>query len=68
MADNYIHINDIKLKGDDKFTNQFNKCSDYWQKAHDETLSEEERKKNLDLWYAERQALEMGYVINKFII
>ena len=65
MDDNYIHINDIKLKGDDKFTNQFNKCSDYWQKAHDETLSEEERKKNLDLWYAERQALLITEILKE---
>ena len=55
-----LHINDIKLEGEDKFTKQFNKCSDYWQKSHDESLSEDERKKNFDLWFEERQRLEFG--------
>ena len=55
-----LHINDIKLEGEDKFTKQFNKCSDYWQKSHDESLSEDERKKNFDLWFEERQKLELG--------
>ena len=55
-----IHINEIKLEDEDKFTKQFNKCSDHWQKAHDETLSEDERQKNLDLWFEERQRLELG--------
>ena len=55
-----IHINEIKLEGESKFTTQFNKCSDYWQKSHDESLSEDERKKNFDLWFEERQRLELG--------
>ena len=55
-----LHINDIKLEGENKFTEQFNKCSDYWQKSHDESLPEDERKKNFDLWLEERQRLELG--------
>ena len=52
-----LHINDIKLDGDDEFTEQFNKCSDYWQKSRDESLSKEERERNFELWFEERRAL-----------
>ncbi|MEY2702610.1 MAG: hypothetical protein RLY43_1246 [Bacteroidota bacterium] len=55
-----LHINDVKFDGDDKFTIQFNKCSDYWQKSNDESLTEEERNKNFKLWLEERQKLELG--------
>lgn len=55
-----IHINEIKLKGEGKFIKQFNLCSDYYQKSNDTSLSKEERKKYLDLWFNERQRLELG--------
>lgn len=58
MASVYIH--EIKLEGEGKFVEQFNKCSDYWQKGHDELLSEEERELNLQLWFEEKQRLELG--------
>ncbi len=55
-----LHINEIKLEGDDKFTKTFNKCSEYWTKAFNESLSDDERKKNFELWFEERQRLEFG--------
>jgi len=55
-----IHINEIKLEGNDKFTEQFNVCSDYYIKSNDESLTPEERKKYFDLWFEERQRLELG--------
>ena len=55
-----LHINEIKLEGEDRFTEQFNKCSDYWQKAHDKSLSKEEREENFDMWFSEKQRLELG--------
>jgi len=54
------HVNEIHLDGEDKWTKQFNLCSDYWQKAHDESLSDEERKNYSALWLEERQRLELG--------
>lgn len=60
MSEKVIHIHEIKLEGGGRFEAQFNLCSDYWQKAHDESLSEEERKEQLDLWFEERQRLELG--------
>ena len=55
-----IHINDIKLPGEDEFSQRFNAISDHWQKAHDESLSEEERNEHLDIWFRQRQCLELG--------
>jgi hypothetical protein len=55
-----IHINEIKLEGKDKWTEQFNVCSDYYKKSNDESLTPEERKKYFDLWFEERQRLELG--------
>ncbi len=54
------HINEIKLKGNDKFTEQFNLCSDYYQKSQNKSLTKEEREKYLDQWFQERQRLELG--------
>ena len=54
------HINEIKLDGDSKFIEQFNLCSEYYQKANDESLPEEEREKYYKLWFEERQRLELG--------
>lgn len=55
-----IHINEITLEGDDDWTKQFNKCSSYWQKAFDNSLSEEDRELNFNMWMEERQRLELG--------
>lgn len=55
-----LHINDIKLEGDDDFTKQFNSCSDRWQKSKDENLSDEERKEYLEQWYHQKVCLELG--------
>jgi len=54
------HINEIKLEGNDRFTEQFNLCSEHYQKAQDESLSDEERKKYFELWLHERYRLESG--------
>lgn len=54
------HINQIKLEGKDKFTEQFNLCSEYYQKSEDQSLSVEEREKYSNLWFEERQRLELG--------
>jgi hypothetical protein len=55
-----VHVNEIKLEGDDRFSKQFNLCSEYYIKAEDPKLSEEERKKYRQLWFEERQRLELG--------
>lgn len=54
------HINEIKIEGESDFAKRFNDCSDYWQKAHDESLSEQERKEALETWFVKRQCLELG--------
>lgn len=54
------HVNEIKFEGTDRWTTQFNLCSDYWKKSNDETLSEAERKEAFDKWFEERQRLELG--------
>ena len=60
LKDQKMHINNLKFKGTDRWTKQFNKCSDYWIKANDPSLTESEQKLNLDLWFEERQRLELG--------
>lgn len=55
-----IHLHDIKLEGEGEFVERFNDCSDYWQKAHDQSISEEERKEALDIWFVKRQCMELG--------
>jgi hypothetical protein len=54
------HINEIKIVGEGKWNKQFNLCSEYYQKAQDESLTEQERKNYLDKWFEERQRLELG--------
>lgn len=44
-----VHINQIRFDGNDRWTNQFNKCSDYFQKSNDMNLSESERNKKLSV-------------------
>lgn len=55
-----VHINEIKLQGNDPWTEKFNLCSEYFQKWNDESLSEEERHIYGEMWLQERQSLEMG--------
>jgi len=55
-----IHINEIKFEGEDRWTKQFNLCSEYFCKSLDTNLSEEEREDALNLWIEERQRLELG--------
>lgn len=55
-----IHINEIQLSGEDKFTKRFNQNGRLWQAAHDETKTEEERKEAFQAWFQDRQMLEMG--------
>ena len=53
-----IHVNEIKLSGDDRWIEQFNKCSDLWAEANDASRTEEEREQSSKLWFEERQRLE----------
>lgn len=55
-----IHVNELHLEGDDNWTQQFNLCSEYYQKWNDESLSKEEQDKYGKLWFEERQRLELG--------
>lgn len=55
-----IHVNEIKLSGDDRWTKQFNKCSDLWAEANDESRTKEEREQSSKLWFEERQRLELN--------
>jgi len=55
-----IHVNEVKFEGDDRWTKQFNLCSDYWQKSQDQSIPESERKEYSQLWLEERQRLELG--------
>jgi hypothetical protein len=54
------HINEIKFEGEDRWTKQFNLCSDLYCKHSDMSLSEDEREDALNLWIEERQRLELG--------
>jgi hypothetical protein len=56
----YKHINEIKLKGEDKWTKQFNLCTELFLKSKDEKLSKEERENYNNLWFEERLRLELG--------
>ena len=55
-----IHVNEIHLDGEDRWSKQFNLCSDYWQKSNDQSLPQEERAKYSKLWLEERKRLELG--------
>lgn len=55
-----VHVNQIKVEGETPWARQFNLCSDLYLKSLDRSLSAEERKKYLDLWFEERQRLELG--------
>ena len=55
-----IHVNEVHFEGEDRWTKQFNLCSDYFIKSQDKSLSDEERKEWLDKWFEERQRLELG--------
>lgn len=58
MSVQYIH--ELKLNKDDKFSEQFNLCSDLFKKSTDEKLSEEERKAAWEHFIEERIKLEQG--------
>lgn len=55
-----IHVNQITLSGTDRFSKQFNVCSELFMKSNNQTLSEEERTKASNEWFEERQRLELG--------
>lgn len=55
-----LHVNEIKLSGDDDWTTQFNLCSDLFKATFDEDKTEEERNEAWKLFIAERQSLELG--------
>jgi hypothetical protein len=55
-----LWINDIKLDGKDEFTINFNRLSDIWSKVQDESLTKEERDKELEYYIHCKQCMEMG--------
>lgn len=55
-----IHVNELKLKGEDEFSNKFNHCSDLYAKATDETLDEETRDQAMKDFISARIRLEQG--------
>lgn len=54
------HINEIILPEVDKFTRDFNYCSEQYLKSIDKTLSKEERDEASERWFNARQCLELG--------
>ena len=54
------NVHEIKFEEKDAWSKQFNKCSDLYAKAFDESLSEEEQRKKFDEFVSERIRLEMG--------
>lgn len=60
MTQKAVYIHDIKLSGDSDFVERFNSVSDSWEKAHDESLTEEERKQHLDDYWGKKYCLEQG--------
>lgn len=55
-----LHINEIKLEGEDEFSTQFNLCSDLFAKARAEGLTDEERNKAWDEYFSAKYCLEQG--------
>lgn len=55
-----VFTGDIKLEGDSDFIKKFNSISDWWQRANDDSLSEEEQKEAFGRWFSEKQLMEMG--------
>lgn len=55
-----VFIHDIKLEGKDDFSSRFNHVSDLWEKAMDESLSEEAKKAALMEYSDAKLALEQG--------
>jgi len=52
------HINEIKFEGKDRWTIQFNLCSDLFMRSQDNSLSEDQREKAFKMWMEERIKLE----------
>lgn len=55
-----MFLHDLKFEGEDDWTKKFNECSDYFQKFQDESLTEEQRDYYWDLFWDNRQLLELG--------
>jgi len=55
-----LNIHEIKLTSKTPFTEQFNRCSDLFQKFNDDSLSKEEQEENFQAWLDERYRLETG--------
>jgi hypothetical protein len=60
MSGNVLHINEIKLEGEDPWTKLFNKCSELFMGAMDESKPEEEREALFAEWRYNREQLELG--------
>lgn len=56
----YIHVNEILLPETDNFSKAFNQCSKWYMKSIDESLSKEERDEARDIWFTQKQCLELG--------
>ena len=61
-----IFIHEIKLpkngksKESDAFADRFNNVSEQWEKANNTSISEEERKKHMDIFFHMKYCLEQG--------
>ena len=57
-----VPVHQLKFNGEDKWTKQFNHCSELWQKAFDEeNFNEEQRQIYWDEFIYQRQLLELGF-------
>lgn len=54
------HVNEIKFKGETPWIKAMNKASDYYIKSMDDSLTEDERNKNHNLWFDLKFDIEMG--------
>jgi hypothetical protein len=56
----HLFIHEIKVGGESEFATKFNRVSDLFSKAFDETLPEEERDEYWKEYCREKLALELG--------
>lgn len=59
--ENIKYIHEIKLKETDKWSKQFNHCSDLFQKSFNSKYNEKEQRQFFDEYMNERYMLELGY-------
>lgn len=57
-----IFVHDIKLPETSDFAKKFNECSELYQKSKDESLTQEERDRYLDMFWSYKYCLEQGII------